>query len=991
VPSINFDRKNLPFVLGGKGEIAVNTGELNLKKPLDPSAAVVFKVGFQAGGDERFRFGHDDTLKFGVSVAAGASLTPVFASSAGAGPNLLKQYGVSGFFKNGRNEDRVILVFEAGASGSASAAAAFPFSSLKPTVEIAAGADGAFSYLRAVDRSLPIERLLVEFFKTMRLPEQPGPGTHPAPQPGEAIALRYGGYLRLAAEMSAGHRISGTKSVSLGSMALSEKYDLSIIGKIGLSAGVAGRFSILVTGDEELPGWARVQVRRHRSKEVKIAADVDVKFKSQLDDVPASADEFLGAALGVNAKSFINVFQRARELSDFDQIEKSIDGLAQRFLGEFTGRAFHQLANATELGTLLGRVNEVVNSYEELGDRAVTLFDRYADKLPELLGFLEKIQDLEDATRDVFRKQLNPQTWNILSQLTDGDPLGFLLRQVGVRGVKIDSLKELKGRAELVQKLVKDPAHVEIRRVVTLAKQSFGLDKMFAALAKIDTVDELAAVANEKVGQFVSRLVGRSLDSAANLKHAFQEVRAVLDKLDTFKNKLFDTFKQAANSSYKLALHAEYSRATENDALVDVLINLEHERGPALLSQAGKGDFEEILVSSDSDVVRLREGVFTHRTRRESAFNVTILGWHVDYRYEGFDRVITETEQRLVPSEHGITVLTTADLKVERKRRRQDEEVHVNFLLRALGESAKVLKAERDSTAFLIETLSSLSARYDLAFTDEDTSATELRDYLAFAEELGLDRQGATVDALMPDLPGTAHGSFGRVEAAYEVRFGAKAVAALLAVTQISKKAEAAIRASMRRMVLVNYLKDDAMHDVAFAYASPSVFQVFDKEGFAKFAAGTAERVFAVAVPGSSIAAPREVRLDRMERQVLTTLYNIENSMVSAITGLYKLLHSGKPVSPREFEKKLGSFGDALKNFDRFDQTSNRNGTGTSTIFAMFDALVRLASSDDPANVSVLRLKSEANGRVVEKLFLSDEAAEVGSGEDAPKVAAAGR
>ena len=45
--------------------------------------------------------------------------------------------------------------------------------------------------------------------------------------------------------------------------------------------------------------------------------------------------------------------------------------------------------------------------------------------------------------------------------------------------------------------------------------------------------------------------------------------------------------------------------------------------------------------------------------------------WATDlnYQYEGFDRVIAETEQRLVPSDQGITVLTTASLEVERRPR----------------------------------------------------------------------------------------------------------------------------------------------------------------------------------------------------------------------------------------------------------------------------------------------------------------------------------
>src|SRR5262249_3108674 len=154
-------------------------------------------------------------------------------------------------------------------------------------------------------------------------------------QPGEAISLQYGGYLRLGAEVSAGYRLAGTKSISLGEMALSEKYDLSIIGKVGLTAGIAGQFSVLVTAADELAGWARVRVRRHNAKSFGIAADVNVGFKNQLDNLPPTADEFLGAALGVNAKNFLNVFQKARELSDFEKFKATIDGLAQRYIEEY--------------------------------------------------------------------------------------------------------------------------------------------------------------------------------------------------------------------------------------------------------------------------------------------------------------------------------------------------------------------------------------------------------------------------------------------------------------------------------------------------------------------------------------------------------------------------------------------------------------------------------------------------------------------------------
>jgi hypothetical protein len=308
----------------------------------------------------------------------------------------------------------------------------------------------------------------------------------------------------------------------------------------------------------------------------------------------------------------------------------------------------------------------------------------------------------------------------------------------------------------------------------------------------------------------------------------------------------------------------------------------------------------------------------------------------------------------------------------------------MNFLLRALGESAKAVKSDSATTGYLIDTLNMMTARYELSFTDDQTSLAELQDYLSFARELGLDQHGATIETLDPLLTRASDGGFGRVEVSYDVRFGEKAVTALLNVKTLSESAELTIRTAMRRMLLANYLKSDALHDVAFAYATPGVFSLFSEEGPSSFT-NHFQRGFRVTLPGSSIAAPAEVALDKTELEHLKTLYMIENDMVDAIRNLIKVVNSKTAINPQAFEKKLGKFGDALKNFDGFDQTTNARGIGSSTIFAMFDMLVRLASAGAGANISVLRLQSAANGKTVEKLFLSDAATD----SSAPLAAAA--
>lgn len=967
MPKIAFANQQVPFLLGGSAGLAVDTAELAPLAPIDPQAASLFHVSFDGSGAAPIALGLPDTVKLAVSARSAVTIAPIFASSPASAQALLAAHGLGDFFRRPTASGLGILCLEATAAATATAAETFSYAALKATVTLDTGGDAAYRFFRPFAADASAQQVLVDFLKEMRLPEQ----GRRAPVPGEAIALEFGGYLRLGATVAAGYQLAGTKSFALGQLALSEQYDLSVIGSVGLSAGVAGRYRILVTaGDAD--GWARVRVSRHGEQTLKCAADVKVDFGNSLN-LPGSAKEFLGAALGVNGKNFITLFNRALELSDFTAFRAATDGLARRFVETMIGKSFDVLSSKTEFEQFLALVRRVMASYAQVSDRAVTLFDRYFDRLEtQLAPFLERLQTLGDDGLATLRQQLTAEQWTMLAQLTDGDPLAFLVDQVTVSGQAQDSRQLLKARATAALDLIRGRAHDDLRTLIATAKQQFGLDAFFRELATIDTVDELRAVANEKVGQFVTRLVGRKLDSSTNLKEALKKIRAVLVNVDAFAAKLFDAFKEASNSSYGVALHAEYSRASASDALIDVSINVAHPRAEGFLRLAGRGDFETILQMDDPEIVRLHEGVFTHKTTRTTPFKVNIVGWHADYQYEGFDAVISETEQHLVTTDRGIVVYTAASVTLERQRRRRDESMHVSFLLRALGESAGVLKSHPRDRDYIVDVLSSLSARYELSFTDSDTSAAELTDYLGFARDLGLDAKGATLDHLAPLLPRAANGGFGDVTTSYHVRFGQKALDALLAVTAISPAAETAIRSGLRLQVLANYLKNREMHDVAFAYATPAVFEQFRTEGAAQFASRT-QRSFAIRLPVAAIAAPASVALDTLELNVLSTLFNIENALLAAMKDLYAVL-GGPTIDLEKFERALTRFGDAMRLFDDFDQTTRNGAVGTNTIFVVFDRLVRMAANGPSAVAAVLEVTSRTGSQTAEQLFMSDEA-----------------
>ncbi|MBL8211154.1 MAG: hypothetical protein JNK87_10605, partial [Bryobacterales bacterium] len=389
---------------------------------------------------------------------------------------------------------------------------------------------------------------------------------------------------------------------------------------------------------------------------------------------------------------------------------------------------------------------------------------------------------------------------------------------------------------------------------------------------------------------------------------------------------------------WNMALHAGYSRSTMQDALLDICLSLTTAHGRQAMAAAGRGDFVPALCNADPDAVRLNAGVFARCTQAQSRWKIVLGG----FRREAMDGVCTSMEQQIGD---GFTVQSTAELKLDRLRDRQQEATKVAFLLRAIGQSKGVLKGT--GAEFPIEQLTALTARYDVGFADHDTTAEELAGYLDFARELGLDRYGATFENIAPLLPRTATGSYGPIVMTYEVRFGAKAVAALLSLDGLSSEHEAVLRRALRSQVVRNYERGGSLRAVAQAYASPAIYAEYRSSGFAVFS--------------------------RKHGHLLTTLYSIEDALVDAIRKLYEVLGSKKPITPRQFEKRLAKFGKALQLYDRFDQTSA--GAGTNSIFFVFDTLIRLAAREEPANIGILRLRAGTGEHAREMAFLTPEAA----------------
>src|SRR5262249_4363361 len=150
-------------------------------------------------------------------------------------------------------------------------------------------------------------------------------------------------------------------------------------------------------------------------------------------------------------------------VDSIDALKAKLDGLATDFLGALAGKGIDKLTSIDEINAFQKKLAKVVDSYRTLDQRAIALFDRFYDPIAKNADTLTaKLDELSALTSwDRFKGDIHPTLGSIVSQLTDGDPLGWALGHIP--GTNIPSLPELKKRITSTVSLVRDDAHAEIR------------------------------------------------------------------------------------------------------------------------------------------------------------------------------------------------------------------------------------------------------------------------------------------------------------------------------------------------------------------------------------------------------------------------------------------------------------------------------------------------------------------------------------------------
>ena len=998
MPTLNFSKSKIPLWTGGNGSLAVDTNANDPSKPIAPGSGALMKASFDLSGNQKGSFGgaNSGTVQLCFTDSTHVTLAPIWAGNGSAAADLDQAFGISAEL----DKNTVAMTLEVGNEADLSVQGSFGYKVLQVGGEVNAGSDGRYVCSRTYPASSSLQSILDNFFQNLAMP-----GTlKQAPEKGALYVLELGGYLQLGINASAGYSIQGTgvtqfdKNFKLSDLTLSESYSLSVLGKLGLTAKIAGEFSVQVRAGAQ-PGWANVRVFRKGAKDLRVAADLQVGVTGGItqDGQALTGQEFLGALLGVNARNWLNqvntVITEAGQISSGADLQQKLGDFASALVSKYAGREIATMAaGSSELTNLLKRLQSVVNSYQNLDSTAITLFDRYmnaatgkADDLLAAVKNISALKSLRDFGKNV-QGNIPPMLWNVFQQLTGGDPLTAILD---------NSIAAVQKKVNDTMSLLEDQGNAAIRDFITVAKSSFGIDPLFNEIAKFDSVPQLQQQASAAAQGLITRMMGMAFIQipAATLQRVLNAAKHVSDKSADFWKRFDEALNEASSQSFNLELNAVWQRSNESTALIDVDINLQDPAGIPLVQAAGIGDFTRILADYNPRLVVLNKGSLTHNLESSSGVKINIVGWHLNFEYQNSFKVLTQTDQQIRPTAGGrLNVFTTIDMQAQqnqmRKTTKAEEQVKTNFTLQFVALTNNVIdgsKFDPRHRQYLIDVITGFNAAYNMSFTDSNTAEEQLKNALAFAKVVGLDAVGATIEGLKPVLQ-LNNGSYGFIDAEYCVRFMPDALEHVFA----KPVDEANLRRILKPIILANYIGEPNISSIGWMYVNDQVEQLAEQNQFNFVQAGTilADANIQAVSPIPQVPVPDQpdevfdTSANINNRNATVTLYHIEQSLFAAFSQMQKLIEqakAGQTVDPNDLAGAVNKFGDTL---NLFASMSN----GQNTTFAIMDGLIQLANPGAQVRSSALAVTTHVDGAERHMLFQLQGA----SPAPPPNVAAAG-
>lgn len=943
--------------LGGKGKLELATADdawgalVKADAPFGPATTDVALLSVGASEDARdLDLGRAKGLQMTVaangSVAGSVRLIRSKEDPLLSAPELRNLLGKGQFY--------VALDLNGSAAGSAKGS--YVTGPLTATFGLAAGGNVGYTRLKLYPADAPAREILRDLFRGVRLP-QSLETPRQVPGPGELLAFRYGGYLDLTAGLRWGYSLSGLRSFDLGKLDLDLAYDAALGAHLDLRYRLAGDFVIEALGGHE-DGWVRLVVRKSRSSRFDFAADIGLDANLELKGLPADPNAFLGALLGVDVPSWVGLLDEATRSTDVAQLRRSVDALAWSFIER---RAQDWLGKALDndvAAEFFAQARGAVEAYRSLDARLGRLVEDFFDRIPALqkgLGALAAI-----TSREGFAGLRDNTAWSIVDGLF-GERFYELL-------VDEEAFQGFRAKVARAAAFVDGGAEGKLLGLIRSVKNEYHLDQIFGALEKVQSAKALRDLAGEDLRGVVERLVGKAWGAivAEGAGDALKQVQGVLAKLQSFKQAWYGRLRESTKQTFAASLAYEFTRASSEERLLDLEINLNREEGADLLQRAAGGSLAKALAVYDPDLVLVRQGVLTHRLEKAATLRVNVYGWE----YSSLTRVVQEFEHAIESDPSGLVHVFAVKALIEQRKkegRRFKESVDSAFLLAAVGQSLQPAgvpaPVDARTGVFLLENLRRLSVQYDLVLRDDDTSAAELTDYLALGERLGLiPSASAVADQLSRDFPQ----GLGTVSARYVVRYDDAGVRAAFTLSgpDLAKVARDATR-HILAAELVGRGALASLARVGFAYLDPALEAVFYNQGFTALL----QEAQAVQLPAWFMGGqPRVEALNGAQRQVLVTLFSTERQLVGRLVELDQLvdecLAARTPVPVADLQKAARRFVEMADDLDALG--------GQNAFFGVFDAVVQAGSNGKGRREAALVLEATPpGGEKVTRILMS--------------------
>jgi hypothetical protein len=917
-----------------------------------PTVTRVAGVNFKFANEGKFRLGRGDGMRLSVSAGADAEIRLIWPDE---NDEALKALGLSEFL----TVDKVYARLSFSANGDMAADARIPSGALTLSGAFGIGAGGKVAYerLKVYNADGSAKEILSDLLAGTRLPQQVDAAAE-MPEPGETLVTRFSGYLKLKAGMNWGYQMTGSRSIEFNQLNLDLDYALRAMATVSVGFQLAGDFSVEARRGAE-GGWARFVVRKSRDSQFDFAADFGIDGEIELRGLPQSADEFLIRLIGADAGTVLDFFKKTEQYASLDKLEEKFTPMVKSFIHDWSIDLIGKALDDDTLRNFLGAARQVAETYNNLDERIVNLYHAYLDKIPQLrraLGLLagmsvpaELAGTADDAQEDAL------DVWDV-AQLLWGTNVYPLLLQ----NERFAEFSKLAGKA---QAFVEDGATAPLRNLLSKLKSAMRLDPLFEQLREIKTADQLRQIGDERLQEIAGRLIGVGFDKIekSRLNGAVKDLQKSLKRIEDFKAAWYRRLSEAVSEKIRLDLNYAYTKASRDQKVIDVELNLNRAEGRELALAAAAGDFSGVLKSFNTNYARINDAVFMSGIERSAQLQINVMGWG----YDSLKQLTQNVEHAIEERSGGLLHVYATETSIEQRRakgRRFKETVESNFLLRAVGETFHDSSntADRTTSQYLLETLGNLAAQYTLLESDERASFEELEHYLDLAEFLGLfDKQSRK--AFASDLAGQFPAGLGKVKINYIVRYDGAALRDAIEAVSGDELRELA-RQTMRRLIGAKYIgmKQTAwMAHVGFAYLSPAVYEVYDKGGFTTL---RQSKIVVTLPEWFTKGGPRKIALSKEDAERLSSLYYIENRYVDRMAELDRILDLAlkekKPIPLDELKEAARAFAETAGDLDEWRENA---------FFAIFDKVVeaalKKAPRDKPARESAMVLEITPDGK----------------------------